>query len=109
MPTILDETKFPGMPAYPEAGKDYEYTLEAMKGLPFDIWVAAHASQFDLHKKHAPEDGYRPDAFFDHDNQAVTLELPHYALRLHRINPQPVAKLVERHKKRARQAFWLWQ
>lgn len=65
MPTILDATTFPGMITYPEVGKDYAYTLEAMKDLSFDIWVAAHAGQFDLHKKHAPEDGYRPEAFFD--------------------------------------------
>jgi metallo-beta-lactamase class B len=65
LPTILDETKFPGMPSYPDAQKDYAYTLEAMKKLKFDLWFAAHAGQFDLDKKHKQEDGYHPEAFSD--------------------------------------------
>ena len=65
MPSILDETKFPGIPTYPDAGKDYAYTLEAMKNLQFDLWLASHASQFELQKKHNPGDGYHPEAFFD--------------------------------------------
>lgn len=86
MPTILEETKFPGMLTYPEVGKDYAYTLEAMKGLSFDIWVAAHASQFDLHKKHTPEDGYRPDAFFDRAGYDTTISQLRDAY-LKRVNP----------------------
>ena len=86
MPTILDETKFPGMPAYPEVGKDYAYTLEAMKNLTFDIWVAAHAGQFDLHRKHAPEDGYRPDAFFDRPGYDTAISQLRAAY-LRRVNP----------------------
>jgi metallo-beta-lactamase class B len=65
MPTILDETKLSGMPTYPNAGKDYAYTLKAMKNIKFDIWLAAHASQFDLTQKHKPEDKYNPAAFAD--------------------------------------------
>lgn len=65
MPSILDETKFPGMPSYPEVGKDYAYTLDTMKDLQFDIWLASHASQFGLHKKRKPGDGYHPQVFFD--------------------------------------------
>ncbi|MDO6432699.1 subclass B3 metallo-beta-lactamase [Flavitalea sp. BT771] len=86
MPTILEETKFPGMPSYPEVGKDYAYTLEAMKGLQFDIWVAAHANQFDLHKKHAPEDGYRPEAFSDRADYDLAISQLRDAY-LKRINP----------------------
>src|SRR4029079_8028306 len=40
MPTILDQTKFPAMPAYPHVGKDYAYTFEAMRNIHFDIWFA---------------------------------------------------------------------
>ena len=65
IPTLLDDTKFPGMPAYPLVEKDYAYTLDAMKNLQFDLWFAAHAGQFDLHKKHNPDDGYHPEAFSD--------------------------------------------
>ena len=65
MPTILDETKLSGMPGYPNVGKDYGHTLDAMKKLSFDICVASHASQFGLHKKRKPGDGYHPEAFID--------------------------------------------
>ncbi|HTR31416.1 MAG TPA: subclass B3 metallo-beta-lactamase [Puia sp.] len=65
IPTILDATKFPGMPAYPDVMKDYAYTLDTMPKLKFDLWVASHASQFDLHKKHQPGDAYNPMAFSD--------------------------------------------
>jgi metallo-beta-lactamase class B len=65
IPTLLDDTKFPGMPTYTHVEKDYAYTLEAMKNLQFDLWFAAHAGQFDLDKKHKPDDGYHPEAFAD--------------------------------------------
>jgi metallo-beta-lactamase class B len=65
MPTVLDEAKLPGMPTYPDVGKDYGYTLNAMKNLKFDIWVASHASQFGLHEKHKPGNTYNPEAFSD--------------------------------------------
>jgi metallo-beta-lactamase class B len=65
MPSILEETKLSGMPGYPDVGKDYAYTLDAMKKLKFDLWLASHASQFGLHKKRKPGDGYNPGAFID--------------------------------------------
>jgi len=74
MPSILSETKLAGMPGYPEVGKDYAYTLNAMKGLQFDIWLAAHAGQFGLHKKHKPGDAYNPEAFNDHAGYDAALE-----------------------------------
>lgn len=65
IPSILNDTKLSGMPLYPEVGKDYAYTLKAMKALKFDLWLAAHASQYELHKKHQPGDAYNPAAFND--------------------------------------------
>jgi metallo-beta-lactamase class B len=65
IPSILDSTKFPSMPAYPNVMKDYAYTLDTMPKLKFDLWFASHASQFDLHKKHQPGDPYNPMAFSD--------------------------------------------
>lgn len=64
MPSILSGTK-PGMLNYPDIAEDYAYTLDAMKKLKFDIWLAAHVSQFGLLDKHKPGDTYRPKAFFD--------------------------------------------
>ncbi|MGN6569526.1 MAG: subclass B3 metallo-beta-lactamase [Flavipsychrobacter sp.] len=65
MPTMLDDVKPEGMPGYANVGKDFEYTYHAMSKLKFDIWLAAHASQFDLHEKHKPGDQYNPAAFVD--------------------------------------------
>lgn len=65
MPTIVIEKKFSDISSYPALAKDYAYTLQAMKNLSFDIWVASHASQFDMHSKHKPGDGYNPASFID--------------------------------------------
>ncbi|WP_217603689.1 subclass B3 metallo-beta-lactamase [Chitinophaga sp. GbtcB8] len=65
MPSVLEETNLAGMPAYPDVAKDYAYTFDAMKKLEFDLWFAAHAGQFDLHKKRKPGDAYNPAAFID--------------------------------------------
>lgn len=65
MPTIIIDKKFSEVTAYPSIEKDYQYTLNEMKKLNFDIWVASHASQFDLHKKRKPKDAYNPDAFMN--------------------------------------------
>jgi len=65
MPTIIIDKKFSEVAAYPNIEKDYQYTLQAMKKLDFDIWVASHASQFDLHEKRKPKDPYNPGAFMN--------------------------------------------
>jgi len=47
-----------------------------MKKLQFDLWVASHASQFDLHDKRKPGDAYNPAVFNDraeYDAQLDTL------------------------------------
>lgn len=63
MPTILDGTNLSGMPAYPNVGKDYAYTLNSLKKQKFDLWLSSHASQFDLHKKRPDNAPYNPMAF----------------------------------------------
>lgn len=65
IPYMLDEVTLPGMPTYPTAGKDFLYTYAAMKQLNFDIWVAAHASQFGLHEKRKETTPYNPRIFAD--------------------------------------------
>jgi len=77
MPTIVTDKKFSEIPGYPNIAKDYAYTLDAMKKLSFDIWLASHASQFDLQGKHKPGSGYNPDAFFgrkDYDAEMDDLQ-----------------------------------
>ena len=67
MPTIIVDTPFQNVTAYPGIAHDYAYTLQAMKPLHFDIWLAAHCSQFNLHQKHHPGDAYNPSAFTDQE------------------------------------------
>jgi metallo-beta-lactamase class B len=48
-----------------------------MKKEQFDIWLASHASQFNLQKKHKPGDPYRPEAFSgraDYDKTLAEIE-----------------------------------
>ena len=65
MPTIITEKPFSDISTYPNIAKDYAYTLNAMKNLKFDIWLASHASQFNLIGKHKPNSAYNPAAFID--------------------------------------------
>jgi len=65
LPSIIIDNKFSEETAYPDIARDYAYTLDAMKKLSFDIWVASHASQFNLHQKHHTGDAYNPEAFID--------------------------------------------
>ncbi|TCC90335.1 subclass B3 metallo-beta-lactamase [Pedobacter frigiditerrae] len=78
MPTIVTDKKFHEVDAYPNIEKDYARTLKAMKALSFDIWLASHASQFNLHQKHKPTDSYNPTAFMDkkgYDKALADLQL----------------------------------
>jgi metallo-beta-lactamase class B len=65
MPSIVTDSKFSDVSAYPEIEKDYAYTFKSMKGLSFDIWLSSHASQFKLHEKYQPNGPYNPAAFKD--------------------------------------------
>jgi len=73
MPTIVTEKPFKDVSTYPGIANDYAYTLKAMKAISFDIWLASHASQFDLHVKHAPGAAYNPAVFIDQAGYDVYL------------------------------------
>lgn len=65
MPTIVTDKPFTAINSYPEIAKDYAWTFKAMKNITFDIWLASHARQFNLHTKHKPGDAYDPAVFID--------------------------------------------
>ena len=65
LPTIVTEKKFGDVTTYPLIAADYAATFASLNGLRFDLWVASHASQFGLHRKHRPGDKYNPFAFSD--------------------------------------------
>ncbi|MCL1675543.1 GOB family subclass B3 metallo-beta-lactamase [Elizabethkingia meningoseptica] len=68
MPSVIVDRKFSEIKDYPNIQADYAYTFKAMKKLDFDLWVASHASQFDLHAKHKEGDPYNPQVFMDKAN-----------------------------------------
>lgn len=65
LPTIVVDKKFAEVTEYPGIAKDYASTFASLKRQRFDLWVASHASQFRLHRKHKPGDKYNPIAFSD--------------------------------------------
>lgn len=74
IPSIITDRSFSNIPAYPGIRQDYAYTIEAMKQLKFDLWVAAHASQFELHAKRKEGDAYNPLIFADRKGYDAVLE-----------------------------------
>lgn len=73
LPSIIIDSSFASVTAYPSIAEDYAYTLSAMKNIRFDIWLASHASQFRLHEKHKPNDAYNPAAFMDQQGYDTAL------------------------------------
>jgi metallo-beta-lactamase class B len=74
MPTILDDTRLSGMPAYPDVAKQYAYTFGLMRSLQFDLFLASHAAQFKMHLKHKPGDTYNPHVFMDRPGYLAALD-----------------------------------
>jgi metallo-beta-lactamase class B len=73
MPTIVFDNRFADISSYPGIAKDYAHTFQAMKNISFDLWLASHASQFNLHDKHKPGDAYNPAAFKDRQGYETSL------------------------------------
>lgn len=65
MPSVIVEKKIPEVHSYPNMDRDYAYTFKAMRSLEFDLWLAAHASQFALHDKRTERAGCKPEVFRD--------------------------------------------
>ena len=73
MPTIITAKRFADISSYPRIAKDYAYTFNAMKNIPFDIWLSSHASQFKLHEKYKTGDKYQPSVFIDQQGYDAAL------------------------------------
>jgi len=79
LPSVLDQTNLSGMPTYPNVANDYAYTFDALKNLQFDIFLASHAGQFNMHKKHKPDDAYNPEVFIDRKGYDLAVDNLHRA------------------------------
>jgi len=73
MPSVI-VPKLAEVKGYPDIIHDYAYTIDALKKLKFDIWLSSHASQFELHTKRKPGDGYHPEIFMDRAGYDATLD-----------------------------------
>lgn len=67
---------------YPEIAKDFERTFARMKAFKVDIFLSAHASQFNLAEKmQARQRGIQPDPFIDPQGYSAYLEATEKAFR----------------------------
>ena len=58
-------TVLPSMPTYPTIGADYDRAFRVQASLSPDIWLAAHASLFDLAHKREKQKAGGPNPFID--------------------------------------------
>ena len=52
-------------PTYDNVAVDFATTYNKQKQMDVDVWVAAHASQYDMHDKFTPGQAYDPETFVD--------------------------------------------
>jgi photosystem II stability/assembly factor-like uncharacterized protein len=74
MPSINPGVVLTGKPSYPGIADDYARTFRDLKAITPQIWLASHASQFQLHTKHKPGDPYDPTRFIDPAGYRATLD-----------------------------------
>ena len=67
-------TVLPSMPTYPTIGADYERAFQVQASLSPDIWLAAHASLFDLARKREKQRAGGPNPFVDPDGWKQSVE-----------------------------------
>jgi metallo-beta-lactamase class B len=52
-------------PTYEGVAEDFATTYNKQKKMDVDVWVSAHASQYNMHEKYTPGSLYSPDTFVD--------------------------------------------
>jgi metallo-beta-lactamase class B len=65
MPTIVIDKKVSEVATYPTMSDDLANTFKSLKSISFDLWLASHAGQFNMHSKRKPGDAYNPLVFAD--------------------------------------------
>ncbi len=61
-------------PTYPGVADDFAKTFRRQKEMGIDVWVAAHGSQYGLHRKYSPGQSYSPDTFVDPEGFLAAVE-----------------------------------
>ena len=76
MGTINAGKKLLQRPTYPGVADDFASTYRRQKAMPVDVWVAAHGSQYGLHRKWRPGQPYNVSTFVDPEGfKAAIIEL----------------------------------
>lgn len=65
MGSINPGTRLVHNPTYEGMAEDFATTFRKQKALKPDVWVAGHASQYNLHDKYKPGQAYSPETFVD--------------------------------------------
>ena len=65
MGTINPGKKMLDEPTYDGVAEDFASTYAKQRALKVDVWVAAHASQYQRDKKYTKHQAYDPDTFVD--------------------------------------------
>ena len=65
MSTINPGKTMTGKPTYTGVAADFAETFLKQRAVDLDVWVSAHASQYNLHKKYKAGQAYSPDTFVD--------------------------------------------
>ena len=63
--SINDGKRLVVNPTYPNVANDFAQTYHDQLNMKIDVWVSAHASQFDRNAKLRLDDEYSPDRFVD--------------------------------------------
>lgn len=74
MGTINPGKKMIDGPTYPGVAEDFASTFARQKALPVDVWVAAHASQYQRDTKFMSGEAYDPDTFVDPEGFLAEVE-----------------------------------
>lgn len=74
MGTINQGKKLLQEPTYSGVAEDFASTYRKQKAMTVDVWVAAHGSQYGLHKKWQPGQPYDPSAFIDPEGFKMAVE-----------------------------------
>lgn len=61
-------------PTYPGVAEDFAKTFRRQKAMDIDVWVAAHGSQYGMHRKHSPGQPYSPETFVDPEGFRAAVE-----------------------------------
>ncbi len=74
MGTINAGKRLVADPTYPGVADDFAKTFRRQKAMAVDVWLAAHGSQYGLHRKYRAGQSYSPETFVDPEGFLAAVE-----------------------------------